>query len=259
LPPICAPIVGTATGPGAETTPTGLLSTSQDAGLPRGESWFWRPVGSLGQLRGRLAHRATVGRNRWAGTGTVRFRGTGYPPGGADIPITGRLRILRPDAVCGSRPSLPEFCPSATGARQSSRRCSDHACNCRCVHPWALLTLPHHRASGISFFPPPKGSGKGGRLGSWLRTGVRWGVYNLATDVLEHQESGATWRARPPISFLLFRSKPSTNQPADGLRARGSVTLLIAPLIDQLFRFGGEAEAHDGILACRRSTARFRY
>jgi hypothetical protein len=72
----------------------------------------------------------------------IEIRGTGYLPGGADIPITGRLRILRPDAVCGSRPSLLEFDALAIDARRASRPCSAHACSCRCAPTAAPSPAP---------------------------------------------------------------------------------------------------------------------
>ena len=79
-----------------------------------------------------------------------------------------------------STPSLRGSSPSATDESRLSRRCSGHACSCRCAPPWVRLIPAHHRASGISFSQPPRATGTVFLPGSWLRTAPRFGAFHFA-------------------------------------------------------------------------------
>ena len=65
-----------------------------------------------------------------------------------------------------------ESSPSATDELRSSRRCSGHACSCRCAPPWARLIRAHHRASGSAFSRSRQATGMAFPTVSWRHTEV---------------------------------------------------------------------------------------
>ena len=72
-----------------------------------------------------------------------------------------------------STTSLRKSSPSATDKSRLPRRCSGHACSCRCGPPWVPLIPARHRASGIAFCQPPPVIGTVFQPGSWLSTAPR--------------------------------------------------------------------------------------
>jgi hypothetical protein len=79
------------------------------------------------------------------------------------LEATGTVRrpLLRADAVSWSMPSVREFSPSATDESRLSRRCSGHACSCRCAPPWVRLSPARPPCIRHLLFPATEGDRHG--------------------------------------------------------------------------------------------------